>query len=216
MNKIKTKSVWQNTKTFFPLFADFIEKQQKNSLTICIIGASDGRFVIPLAKNGYQVIAIENDPILINGGVVDGPNKKKIDVLGLKKRIEIEKVSSNVKIIENNFFDVDLSFSVDAIFTSSTWDCSLNHSHPVKVYLDKMIKIVKPTGLFCAEYMMPCEEKHKNIEHFLEEGKINIFFNKNWQVLEEFYTPIFEDNPHIGKIIPHKHRMGFFMAKKLK
>lgn len=219
MNKIKTsttKSVWQNTKTFFPLFTDFLEKGGVNNLTICIVGASDGRFVIPLARKNYRVLAIENDPLLINGGVVGGPNHKEIRVLGLKKRIEIEQASSRVKIIESNFFDVDLPFLVDAIFTSSTWDCSINRDRPLKEYINKMQTLVKPAGLFCAEYMMPCEEKQKDSEHFLDEGKINVFFNKNWRVIEEFYTPVFKDEPHIGKIVPHNHRMGFFMAKKIK
>lgn len=216
MIKVKTKSVWENTKTYFPIFLKYLNKIVNKGSNICIVGASDGRFVIPLVKNGYNVIAIENNPVLINGGVADGFNGKKINVVGLIKRLKTERAFSHVKIIEKNFFEVNLPFLVDAIFTSSTWDCAVNRSRPLKDYIDKLQECIKPAGLFCAEYMMPCEEKHKNIEHFLEEGRIKYFFNKNWKIEEEFYTTIFVDDPHIGKIIPHNHRMGFFMAKKLK
>lgn len=209
------QSVWQNTKTFFPLFLNYLEQQNKKNLTICIVGASDGRFVVPLAKKGYNVIAIENTPLMIDGGVADVGNEQKINILGLKKRLELHSVSSKVKIIKNNFLDLESNFLVDAIFTSSTWDCSINHKYPVSEYLGKMKNLLKKNGIFCSEYMMPCEEKHKNIEHFLSEGVINNYFDHNWQLLEEFYTPIFNDPPHIGKTIPHIHRMGFFLAKKI-
>ncbi|MFA6547622.1 MAG: SAM-dependent methyltransferase [Candidatus Magasanikbacteria bacterium] len=213
---LSTKSIWQNTKTFFPLFESFIEKSDNPRPVVCIVGASDGRFVVPLARKNYDIIAVENDPIMINGGVVEGPNKTKINVLGLKERLKIEQLSSSVKIIENNFLDADLPFLVDAVFTSSTWDCTINHNSSLKEYINKMQVILKPSGLFCAEYMMPCEEKHLNVEHFLDERKINNFFNEDWQILEEFFTPVFIDEPHVGKIFPHNHRMGFFVAKKIK
>lgn len=217
MDKIKTKSVWQNTKTFFPIFFDYLIKEYGKKTKICIVGASDGRFVLPLAKYGYKILAIENDTVLIDGGTVSGPNDTTIKVLGLKKRLAIEKITSKVEILTKNFLDIKTSLKADAIFTSSTWDCTINHSRPLKEYIMRMQEIVKIGGIFCAEYMMPCEARHKKIEHFLEEKQINNFFDsRKWQILEEFFTPVFKDEPHIGKITSHNHRMGFFMAKKLK
>lgn len=208
-----TESIWEGTKTFFPIFKDYLENKKDSKITVCIIGASDGRFVIPLAKKGYKIIAIENDPLLLNGGDVKVSENKTIKVLGLKERLKVENLVSNVEIIEDNFFDVNIDFLVDAIFTSSTWDCSINHNRSLSEYIEKMKSAVKVNGIFCSEYMMPCEEKHKNIEHYLGEGEINKYFN-NWKTIEEFYTPVFKDDPHIGKLVPHIHRMGFFMGQK--
>lgn len=217
MDKFCTKSVWQETKTFFPLFFHYLIDTLPDGGTICIVGASDGRYVIPLAKEGYLVTAIESDPILINGGVVTGPNDTEIMITGLRKRLDTEDVTAKVKIINNNFLEINFPLLGDAIFTSSTWDCSINHSQPLRKYIEKMQKIVKIGGVFCAEYMMPCEPHHYTVEHFLEEKAINEYFNsEKWEIVEEFYTPIFKDKPHIGKITPHNHRMGYFMAIKLK
>jgi len=213
---LKTISVWQNTKTFFPLFLDVLKNNIKENLTICVVGASDGRFVLPIAECGFDVLAIENDTILISGGKIEDGNHGKINIIGLEERLRIEVLGNRVKIIKNNFLDIKSKLTADAIFTSSTWDCTINHTRPLKEYINKMQSIVKKDGFFCAEYMMPCEKKHSKIEHFLKERDINKFFKPTeWLILEEFFTPVFKDKPHIGKQIPHNHRMGFFLAKKL-
>lgn len=211
---MKNKSIWEETKTFFPLFFDFLNSYKNNNLKICIIGASDGRFVIPLVKK-FKVIAIEKNNFLVNGGEIKVKNKK-INLLGLKKRLLVEGISRRAKIIEEDFLNLKQNLKVDAVFTSCTWDSSVNHAKPLKEYINKMQKMVKVSGIFCAEYMMPCEEKHKNIEHFLSEREINRFFKRNWLIMEEFYTPVFKDKPHFGKPVVHNHRMGFIIAKKLK
>lgn len=79
-----------------------------------------------------------------------------------------------------------------------------------------MQSIVAVGGIFCAEYMMPCEKKHLNIEHYVNEGQLLQYFNEQWELLENFYTVLFSEKGHVGNLMDHKHRMGFFMAKKLK
>ena len=58
-----TESVWEDTRTFFPLFLAQIE--QRGARSVCVVGASDGKFVLPLARRGIQVLAIERDPALV-------------------------------------------------------------------------------------------------------------------------------------------------------
>ncbi|MFI5723859.1 hypothetical protein [Streptomyces cyaneofuscatus] len=42
-----------------------------------VIGASDGRLVVPLAAAGYRVVAIERDPLALHGGEVQFPGGRR-------------------------------------------------------------------------------------------------------------------------------------------
>ena len=77
-----------------------------------------------------------------------------------------------------------------------------------------MQAIVEEGGIFCAEYMMPCEPRHEGKEHYLREGELRKYFANDWEVLEEFYTVPFAEKAHVGNLVDHIHRMGFFMAKR--
>jgi hypothetical protein len=119
-------------------------------------------------------------------------------------------------VYNENFLQWKIDKKYRAIFTSCFWQYSLNHSVPLKKIIEKMQAVIEKDGIFCAEYMMPTENKHVLIEHYTEEGQLaNCFPNLNWEIMECFYTEEFNEEAHIGNLNDHRHRMGFFMAKKL-
>ena len=212
---MKTISLWEDTKTFFPLFMDRLEKNFPSPGTICIVGASDGKFVLPLAKKGWRVTAIEINRISLYGGIVEFPKNYNINSIGLISRLKKENLDDYVTIVNDNFF----SYKVDnhqAIFTSCSWHYSFNHNVPLITFIEKMQSVIKKDGIFCSEYMMPWEEKHNKIEHYIKEMELLIYFPKpQWEIMENFYTEVFEEKAHVGNLMDHKHRMGFFMSKKI-
>ncbi len=205
------RSIWDGTKTYFPLLK---EKVKGKSLDICIVGASDGRFVIPLALNGHKVLAIENDPMSLDGCFIEinGSTKQYLGIVEKVKNLNLEK---SVTISESSFMDFQTNNKFDVVFTSSSWDCGKNDGTVVEDFVKKMQNLVKQDGILCAEYMMKFEEIHLNNPNLLEVGEINKFFNNDWEILDEFYTSVFNDIPHIKKLTIHKHKMGFIMLKKL-
>lgn len=213
---MKTKSVWEETKTFFPLFIKKINDSFSTQGKVCIIGASDGKFVIPLVKKGWKVLAIEIDKIAVYGGEVEFPKTGLRKMLGLVQRLRIEKLEKQVEILNDDFLACKLPNLCIGVFTSCSWHYSINHKVPLKVFIERMQSMVAPGGIFCAEYMMPCENKHFIIEHYVKEGQLLQYFDEQWEILENFYTEPFDEKAHVGNLVDHKHQMGFFMAKKLK
>lgn len=214
---MRTKSVWEETKTFFPLFMKKINDSFINQGRIYVVGASDGKFVIPLAEKGWKVLALEVDKTAVYGGVVEFPKTGLGKMLGLEQRLKIEKLEKEVEILNDDFLTCKLlPQPCLGVFTSCSWHYSRNHSVPLKRFIEKMQSIVAVGGVFCAEYMMPSEKKHLNIEHYVKEGQLLQYFGEHWEILENFYTEPFNEKAHVDKLVDHRHRMGFFMAKKLK
>jgi hypothetical protein len=208
---MKTLSVWQKTKTFFPLFQSMVEKEKLES--VAIIGAADGKFVIPLALKGINVMAIEIDKIAVNGGEVEFSDNICGKIEGLRSRLEIEGVTDRVKVVEGDFLQLDNLATFDAVFTSCSWHYSKNIGQ-TNLFIRKMCSLVKVSGIFCAEFMLAFAPEHYKLERYFVEGQIKKYFAQGkWEHREEFYTPVFDEEPHVGNIHPHQHRMGFFMAK---
>lgn len=211
---MKTKSVWEGTKTFFPLFLDRLKTFSPQSRRICIVGASDGRFVLPFAETGWNVAAIEVDRTALYGGLVKFPGIGQQEISGLVRRLCLEGLKQQVEIINDNFLTCNLPSSCSAIFTSCSWHYSRNHHHPVREFIERMRAVVARGGIFCAEYMMACEPQHEGKEHYLKEGELRRYFANNWEVLDEFYTVPFAEKAHVGNLVDHIHRIGFLLARR--
>lgn len=211
---MKTKSVWEETKTFFPLFLERLKTLFPLPRRVYIVGASDGKFVIPLAEAGWGVIAIEVDKTALYGGYVEIPIIGRQKMMGLTGRLRIENLEQHIEIINADFLTCNLSSLCFGIFTSCSWHYSRNHNRPLGEFIKRMQAVVAEGGIFCAEYMMPCESRHKAKEHYLKEGELRKHFENNWEVLEEFYTVSFTESAHVGNLVDHIHRMGFFMARR--
>lgn len=211
---MKTKSIWEETKTFFPLLISYLESHPAKSKSVCIVGASDGKFVTPFAQKGWNVTAIESDDVALHGGFVEFPKLGKRKIPGLEERLRIEGLREHVQIVNADFLTCQTPDVCSVIFTSCSWHYSRNHHRPVQEFIEKMQATVGSGGIFCAEYMMPSKTYHENKEHYLDEGEIRKYFIGEWEILEEFYTPPFIEEAHVGNPTDHTHRMGFFMAKK--
>lgn len=178
-----------------------------------MVGASDGKFVIPLARSGRRVIAIERDHQAIHGGPADLPGKGAGEALGLLERLALEGLSDRVDVLDRDLFDVDPLPSCSAVWTSCSWHYSINHTRPLHDFIGRLRAICEPGGLLGAEYMMPVEPRHTTIEHYLDEGDIRDYLT-GWEILWETYTPAFIEDAHIGQSAPHTHRMGFVIATR--
>lgn len=212
---MKTGSVWKETKTFFPLFLDRLNMFYPKSGRVCVVGASDGKFVIPLAEAGWIVAAIEVDSTALYGGMVEFPEIGPQKISGLAQRLRLEGLEQQVEIINDNFLTCNLPNICSAIFTSCSWHYSRNHNSPVRKFIERMQALVARRGILCAEYMMPCEPHHENQEHYLKEGELRRYFTDNWEVLDEFYSVPFAEKAHVGNLADHIHRMGFLMARRI-
>lgn len=204
-----TLSLWQGTRSFFPLFQRQLELVRAKR--VCVVGASDGKFVLPLARDGYRVTAIEYSPLAIDGGPI--PDGSGVHMPGLKARLAQERLADQVEIVLSDITVLADQLPHDGVWTSCSWHYSLNHVRPLGSFISSMQQLCAPDGIFGAEYMMPVEARHRSIEHYLDQGEILNYF-PGWTSIWEAYTPEFTEEPHPEKRSAHRHRMGVYIARR--
>ncbi|MFD4353391.1 class I SAM-dependent methyltransferase [Nocardia sp. NPDC058518] len=211
-----TTSLWEQTLTFFPQFVRELNDRCDPGATVTVIGASDGKFVLPLAAAGYRVIAVENDPQALHGGDVLLPVAGLAYAPSLAERVAEAGLTSQVRIEPHDFFDAALAeMQADAVWTSCSWHYSANHRRPLREFIGRMQDLLEPGGLLGAEFMMPVEDHHYIIEHYTTPDKLfRRFPCDTWEVLLTLRTDPFIERPHVGQLHDHTHRMGVFFAAK--
>ncbi|MEU0082560.1 class I SAM-dependent methyltransferase [Streptomyces sp. NPDC006274] len=212
---MQTQSLWEHTLTFFPQFLARLSERVSPDATVAVVGASDGKFVLPLAAAGYRVIAIERDPLALHGGEVSLPGGTQAHAMGLIDRLKLEERSSQVHVVEEDFLQsAPLNVPCDAIWTSCSWHYSANHHRPLAEFVERMQRLIRPGGLFGAEFMMPVEKRHYLVEHYTSPERLRHHFIGDWDVLLTLRTNEFSERAHIGQPRDHTHRMGLFLAAR--
>ncbi|MEV6318039.1 SAM-dependent methyltransferase [Streptomyces sp. NPDC051776] len=212
---MQTQSLWENTLTFFPQFLATLRERVAPDATVAVVGASDGKFVLPLAAAGYDVVAIERDAVALHGGDVHLPGDSQAHALGLIDRLKREELHDRVQIVEDDFLDGEpLSVRCEAVWTSCSWHYSANHHRPLAEFVDRMKRLVRQDGVFGAEFMMPVERRHHMIEHYTSPERLRHHFLGDWEVLLTLRTNEFTERPHVGQLRDHTHRMGLLMATR--
>src|SRR3981081_3295894 len=119
---VQTQSLWQHTLPFFPQFLAVLRERASRGATVVVVGASDGKFVLPLAAAGYHVIAIERDPLALHGGDVRLPGDVGSHAMGLIDRLKREDLWDRVQVLERDFLGPEpLDVRCDAVWTSCSW-----------------------------------------------------------------------------------------------
>ncbi|MGC1284905.1 MAG: class I SAM-dependent methyltransferase [Streptosporangiaceae bacterium] len=205
--------MWEHTLSFFPQFLATLGEHASPGASVAVVGASDGKFVLPLAAAGYRVIAIERDPLALHGGQVRLPGDIAAQAPGLIARLEREGLRDWVQVVEGDFLTTAPSLApCDAIWTSCSWHYSVNHRCPLAEFIAHMQRLIRPNGLFGAEFMMPIEEKHFLIEHYTSPERLSRHFTEGWTVLLKLRTSEFGEHAHVGQLQDHVHRMGLLLA----
>lgn len=192
-------SAWQPIRTFFPLFEALMAVEKPSN--VLIVGASDGKFVLPLAAMGIKVTAVD----------VDG-EALLVGSRSLKTRAAERGLDSLITCRHEDIRDVYVG-EFDAIWTSCSWHYSRNFDRPLSDFVDSLKKHTKPGGVLGAEYMAPIEIKHVMVEHYLEPGEVWGFIGP-WERLWDAYTTVYREEVHPGQENPHVHRMGLAIARR--
>lgn len=169
----------------------------------------------PSPPCGYRVVAIERDAVALHGGDVHLPGDSQAHALGLIDRLKLEELHERVEVVEDDFLDGEpLGLQCDAVWTSCSWHYSANHHRPLGEFVDRMQRLVRPGGVFGAEFMMPVERRHHMIEHYTSPERLHPHFIGDWEVLLTLRTTEFTERPHVGQLHDHTHRMGLLLAAR--
>jgi hypothetical protein len=125
-----------------------------------VLGCSDGKFVLPLARRGIRVAAIDYDRVALYGGQKTGRDGSPIVVEGLDWRLTRESLRHVVDIIDDDFLSRDPE-PAPAVFCSGALHYSRNSHFTLKRITDILKAWVLPGGELLFEHMTPSTLEHR-------------------------------------------------------
>lgn len=215
---MKTKSIWGKTPTrLYKLIKLADETIQNKDWNACIVGCSDGKFLIPFARAHHKVVGYDIDTIDLYGGEKDFPiyEKRKIKpkyskdftspnyplerrkVRGLDERIRIEQLENYAEIEERNFYENPPKRKFDVVFTSCSLHYTINNKFSLQEQIDKLKNMVNKGGILYIDYMMALEEddyeSYPNYK-FFRNGEAAKYLGEGWKIISyyEQKQPVFE------------------------
>src|SRR5262245_49463070 len=111
-------SLWSGTKSFFPLLCDYLEDNPAITDRAMIVGAADGKFVLPLCRFCKTVTAVEIDQHSVEGGDAIVSEGKTVRFAGLRAKVAAHGFSERVEIAHMDFQDFTCPTGFDVAFTS--------------------------------------------------------------------------------------------------
>lgn len=237
---MKTASAWGTVPSRFYKLMRRIEASVPRQLSACVVGCSDGKFVLPLLRRGHRVAAYDIDKTALFGGYKPFPLPRRHTkrpryksykqseafpilphecrhIPGLRNRVESEQLAHLVSIHHHDFFHSPPGGSFDLVFTSCSIQYRLNNDLPAARILGVLQDHVAGGGYLALDYMLPLEDSHTwKRPLFLRTGTMRTFFSDDaCRVLHwrESQRPIFEA-AHVDRPQDHYHRFGYLVAVK--
>lgn len=236
---MKTKSIWGNPPTRLYNLIKLAENNWGKDFTACVVGCSDGKFLMPFAREEIYVTGYDIDEIALYGGSKLFPiveNKVKYNyskdfkskeykleerkVLGVLDRLKKENLEDFAKIEKRDFYRNLPTEKFNVVFTSCSLHYSANKDFSLEDKIKKLQSIVLPNGYLYIDYMMAIEEDDYELypsSKFFRKKEILSYFDSSWEIIsiKENNSPSFE-GAHVDCVRDHFHRFGYILARRLK
>ncbi len=173
--RLKSKSVWG-----YPpgRFFKFLNRVQKKKLpkTLCILGCSDGTYVLPAAKRGFKVLAIDIDKTAIYGGKIRIANQTVV-MEGLLDRLKKDRLERYVEVVNEDFMRYDVKKTYSDVFSSGLIHYRENEKYPKSLIIDKIKSFVSPGGILLLEYIHRSDTANDPKRYFFTKTEMSSFFS---------------------------------------
>ena len=236
---MKTKSIWGNPPTRLYKLINLAKQTWGKNFNACIVGCSDGKFLLPFARDGIKVTGYDIDDIALYGGYKEFPivkekikyeyksnfKSKKFEletkkVMGITERLQIEKIERYADIEKRDFYRTIPDKKFNLVFTSCSLHYSANQDFTLEEKTKKLQDIILPEGYLYIDYMMAIDENDYltyPASKFYRKKEIVKYFDKNWEIIshKENNSPTFE-GAHVDCVKDHFHRFGYILARRKK
>lgn len=212
---MRTRSLWGSPPARYYRFIKLVEESiVARPLAVSILGCSDGKFVLPVARKGHRVLAVDIDEVALFGGLKACPTGQ-VRMAGLVNRLQAEGLEENVHVVHGDFVEYSPTQQSHATFTSGSIQYSYNLKHRLAELVQRIQDYVAPGGFVYIDYMLPLEEKHLARENFIRKGGLAVYFPKDtWTVrYDRVLGPLFEKG-HVDNPADHYHHWGHFCARR--
>lgn len=209
----RTASAWGTPSSRYFRFLQRVERQLSNRApSLTVVGCADGKFVLPAARRGWKVVAVDIDQKMTDGCEADQALGIPSSVPGLVRRLEYEGLQQHVDVVRGDFMVVDLP-RTDAVWTSGALQYSNNIRYGIEALTDRLGELVPGGGLACIEYMLPDEDRLKGRPNCpTASWWVNSFPLRGWRVLSQRHSYGVEDMPHPYAPCRHFHSWGCVLA----
>lgn len=176
------RSVWGKPNRSIYRFLRILEETDLPK-TIAILGCSDGKFVLPAARKGFSVLAIDIDRVALYGGNMDifgsvVPN------IGMITRLKNENLLQKVEVVNQSFLEYILDQKYTGVFTSGSIHYGENSRYTLPEVVSKIQDYVTPQGLLFQEYIHTSDADNDPERHFVDKQTMNSFFgDPQWTIL---------------------------------
>lgn len=236
---MKTKSIWGNPPKRLYNLIKLADENLQSNYTSCIVGCSDGKFLLPFARKNHYVTGYDIDKIALEGGEKLFPlrgnektytysknfisknfNLELRKVVGIKERLKIEKLEKLAQIEYLDFYKITPNKKFNFVFTSCSIHYSANQQFTLKQKIEKLQGVVAVKGYLYIDYMMAIDEndneKWSQLK-FFKKGEILNYFGTSWKIIfiKENNNPSFE-KAHVDCIKDHFHRFGYILSRRIK
>lgn len=215
-SRIRTKSLWGEPPSRFYRLLNRTEAlfDRTQSLRIAILGCADGKFVLPAARRGHFVLAIDVDSVALFGGEKPGIGGK-VWMPGLVSRLEQERLRSQVRVVHGDFArDAPIRLS-HLVFTSGAVQYSRNTSNPMRVMVERMKSYVTRGGLLYVDYMLPSEDKYVGRQNCPGRREWTRYFQDSaWSLIYNRVLPPVVDRAHVEYTVDHYHHWGHLLVQR--
>lgn len=212
---MKTKSLWGAPPSRFYAFLKRIESHvNTRPIKICILGCADGKFVLPCARRGYEVLALDIDSKAIFGGTkLD--KQGEVVMPGLIKRLEVEGLSRSVDVHCKDFVEYMPETKYHAAFTSGAINYSYNTKHDLNCIINSITNYVMVNGLVYFDYMLPMDDGNIKPRYYLKKGQLKEYIKPpQWNILFDRVLPPQMEKAHVDMPVDHYHHWGHLCAIK--
>lgn len=236
---MKTKSIWGNPPKRLYKLLNILKSDDRKNPEVCIVGCSDGKFLMPFARAGIKVTGYDIDGIALYGGKKLFPIKKEDKkyeyksnfkskdypleerrVYGVCERLQLEGLEefANVKLLD--FYRNTPNDKFDLVFTSCSLHYSKNSDFSLQDKVQKLGSIVKKGGYLYVDFMMAIDENdYDNFpkSKFFRKGQIRNMIGDGFEIIsiKENSKPSFE-GAHVDCVKDHFHRFGYVFARRIK
>jgi hypothetical protein len=182
--------------------------------TLTVVGCADGKFVLPAARRGWNVQAVDIDRNMIDGCPQMSEMGIREQVLGLRARLEAEQLTQHVVVQLGDFMTTNISPG-DALWTSGSLQYPVNASSEPGVLAARLRQLLHPEGLAYIEYMLP-DDPLAGRPHCPTPDWWQVEFpQQGWHILSHrLYFDVI-DPPHPYRPCVHTHSWGRVIASRV-
>lgn len=213
-----TTSLWGPPPSRFYRFLKQLheERSRDEEFDLAVMGCADGKFVLPAARRGLRVLAVDVDAVALFGGPKPGLGGI-VEMPGLQKRLEAEGLQEMVEVQCSDFTKIAVR-SCRAVFTSGAIQYSLNGDATAESLLTTVMRFVSKHGLFYIDYMLPFEDKYKGRPNCPSAAWWKEWANglSGWIVEYNRVLPPVRDVAHVEYPVDHYHQWGHLLARRLR